>query len=629
MEIKPYEIKKFLGFASKPEPQSVAEGVAINGLNWMFAGGGEGKGADKVELRRGYRLIGEDDGTGKVSGLRKGTLQDATEILFKTYSRKILYYDTVTEDWIEVGTNSLPADANGEEIAIEPYTSLAGYAIYLSSPNSDIYKIMLANPGDLITLSSTTYRGKIKIKNGRMFLWDRKGTNRAKDETGLYGSKLDKDSYGDYTTVSAEAIGSSGSTNYTGILAFKSGQPKRSCFGVTFTDGTLNLTDDFNGNLTGDGTGTINYATGAYDITFNAITTGSVVSTYFWEDPTSAGIADFSFSGTRVAGEGFILRQDDGGGRLQNIGHYNGSYYCVHEKKTWIVTISADDASASNLPYRDLLGTDNWRALIDTDEGIFVINTSFENSSDIQATKITIEAANGLITPKNVSEIISFEDYRFDKAVIANWGNFILLGCRTSDNTENNRLFLYDKRLRLWNPPMDIQASCLEIYDGALVGGDSTTNNVYELFSGFDDDDSTISDNHIDFNITKAGVAGLKKARRLVVEGEIQIDQVLEVYASFDRGDYVLIDTIRGNGSYVDIGSDIAIGQTVLGKKTIGSGEVATANHYRKEIKINTDKFEEISLRFQATALGYISVSMYSLKDLRWKGEKSIKKYIA
>jgi len=69
MEIKPYEIKKFLGFASKPEPQSVAEGVAINGLNWMFAGGGEGKGADKVELRRGYRLIGEDDGTGKVSGL--------------------------------------------------------------------------------------------------------------------------------------------------------------------------------------------------------------------------------------------------------------------------------------------------------------------------------------------------------------------------------------------------------------------------------------------------------------------------------------------------------------------------------------------------------------------------------
>lgn len=627
MDVKPYEVKKFLGFANAPEPQSVNDGVAVSSLNWMFAGGSRKTGADKVELRRGYRLLGTDMGAGRVSGLRKGVLQDGNELLFKTYARKILYFDTATNDWVEVGSDSLPLAASGEDIAIDPYTSLAGYAIYFSSPNSGIYKIMLANPDTLIDMSSTSYRGKMKIRNGRMFLWDRLGTGKAKDETGLYGSKLDKDTYSDYTTVTAEAIGSSGSTNYTGTLAFKAGGAKRSCFGVTFTDGSQVLTDDFNGNIVGDGTGTINYATGAYNITFNAATGASVTSTYYYEDPTSGGIADFAYTAVRLAGEGFVLRQDDGGGRLQNIGHYNNDYYCIHEKKAWKVSLSVDDATASNLPYRELLGTNNWRGLIETDMGVFVINTSFENSSDVQATKIAIEPLGTAVLPSSISSIISFEEYRFDKAVLFNWGTFIVLACRTADSVANNRLFLYDTNLGLWNPPHDIQASVLEAYNGALVCGDSTTNNVYENYSGFDDDDSSIL-NFITFNISKAGVAGLKKARRFIIEGEIQIDQKLEVWASFDRGEFVLIDTILGNGDYVDIGSDIGVGLRVLGSTLVGSGDIVTANHYKKDVKINTDKFEDIQLKFIATQLGYVSISMYGLKDLRWKGEKSQAKYI-
>lgn len=627
METKPYEVKKFLGFANMPEPQSLADGVCVDGLNWIFVGGSKKNGADKVELRRGYRLLGTDAGVGGVTGLRKGTLQDGTELIFKTYARKILYFDTTTDDWVEVGSDSLPLTASGEDIAIDPYTSLAGYAIYFSSPNSSIYKIMLANPGTLIDMSSTSFRGKMKIRNGRMFLWDRLGTGKAKDETGLYGSKLDKDTYSDYTTVSAEAIGALGSTNYSGTLAFKAGGAKRSCFGVTFTDGTQILTDDFNGALVGDGSGTINYATGAYNITFNAITGGAVTSTYYWEDPTSGGICDFAYTAIRVAGEGFVLRQDDGGGRLQNIGQYNNDYYCIHEKKAWKLTLSADDATASNIVYRELLGTANWRGVIETDMGVFVINTSFENSSDVQATKIAIEPLGTSVLPSTISSIVSFEDYRFDKAVLFNWGTYVILACRTSDSAKNNRLFLYDTNLGLWNPPHDLQASVLETYNGTLICGDSTTNNVYENYSGFDDDDSKIL-NFITFNITKAGVAGLKKARRFICEGEIQIDQKLEVYASFDRGVFVLIDTILGNGSYVDIGSDIGVGLRTIGSTIMGSGDIVTANHYKKDVKINTSKFEDIQLKFVATELGYVSISMYGFKDIRGKGEKSMSKYI-
>jgi len=39
---------------------------------------------------------------------------------------------------------------------------------------------------------------------------------------------------------------------------------------LSITDGTQTVTDDGNGNLTGDGSGTINYTTGEYSVTFTA-----------------------------------------------------------------------------------------------------------------------------------------------------------------------------------------------------------------------------------------------------------------------------------------------------------------------------------------------------------------------
>jgi hypothetical protein len=78
--------------------------------------------------------------------------------------------------------------------------------------------------------------------------------------------------------VADEAIGSSGSTNYTGTLAnipIRAGD-------LSFTDGTLTITDDGDGTLSGDvgDASTINYTTGDYDITFSGSTTGAVTADY-------------------------------------------------------------------------------------------------------------------------------------------------------------------------------------------------------------------------------------------------------------------------------------------------------------------------------------------------------------
>lgn len=613
-----YIVKKFYGLVNAIDSDKLKAGVVVDGLNWLIT-------TDKLELRRGMRTLGSDAGAGQITGLRVGRKIDGNDLLFKTRARKIEYYDETIMDWIEIGTDSLPVASDGEDIALEPYTSLAGYAMYLSSPHSSIYKIMLANPGSLIDMSSTSFRGKIRIRNGGMMLWDRLGSTGGKDKSGLYRGKLDKDAYSDFTLVSAEAIAGSGATR-SGTLAFKASGAKRSCFNVTFTDGTETFNDNFDGTLTGSagGTGTINYATGEYSITFAAPAT-TVSATYYWEDPTSAGICDFSApSATRLAGESFILRQDDGGGDLQNVGEYNADYYCFHEKKTWKTTISTDDTDASNLTFRSKVGIPNWRAMAETGEGIYYVDTSDDNNPKVRV--LTLAMYSSEVVPQSISDDLNLSDYEFDKAVMKEWGDYILLACRRKNSTENDRLFVYDRVNKWWNTPTDYMASTIEIYNGAFLTGGSVDNNVCENFSGQDDDDSLIS-NFVIMNETMCGYAGLKKPRQFVIEGNIQPSQILKIYLSTDNSNFVEIGQIKGDDSCVDIGSNIYIGANVLGKKTIGGEQGITANHFEKQFRIVSDKGEKFSIKFECTNIGYCGISKYGFADLREKGRKAPKKY--
>lgn len=76
--------------------------------------------------------------------------------------------------------------------------------------------------------------------------------------------------------VADEAIGALGSTTYTGTLAnipIRAGD-------LTFTDETLEIVDDGDGTMSGDGSGTIDYTTGVYSVTFSGTTTDAVTADY-------------------------------------------------------------------------------------------------------------------------------------------------------------------------------------------------------------------------------------------------------------------------------------------------------------------------------------------------------------
>ena len=213
------------------------------------------------------------------------------------------------------------------------YSSLAGAFTYVNCADG-YYKIINSHPGSPIDIynSSKNFKGYILIDRGRTFY----GTGQTKDKTGLYGSYIDRQDSTVYTTVTGEAIGVLGSTNYSGTLAFKGGGSRRSCHAVTFSASVMAGTETFTENQLGvltsnyGGTGTINYATGAYNITFSAVTTGAVTSNYQWEDSSLKGVADFSKSSPRQASEGFVFAQDEGGDAILKVEiGQDGAYYSM------------------------------------------------------------------------------------------------------------------------------------------------------------------------------------------------------------------------------------------------------------------------------------------------------------
>lgn len=615
------------GLFTRFEDESIPLGAASDSNNWMTFG-------DRIELRRGQTLLGTDvSGVGNVSGLIVGRRFDGTQIPFYTYDRKIKYYDASSEDWVEAGTNTLPAAASGEDISMDQYHSLAGAMVYVSSKNSGIYKIPIANPGSVVDQSSTSHRGKIRIKQNRMFLWDRKDAEGGFDTTGLFGSYIDKDELSDYTFVNNEnlASGDGSDTTFNGTLAFKGGGAKRTCMYVSITDGTETFRDNRDGGLVGSagGTGTINYATGEWAVTFAVapvVGVNNIQADYYWEDATSTGIADFSKSTPRTAGQGFTFRQDDGGADMQNLFTFGENEFSMHTYKTWKLFLSSDDTDATNLIFRDKVGIPYWRAGCATGDGIYYMDAPNTNEEPF----VRILQPNSLNTdlkPKSISDQLDLTGYRFDQCVIYEWGLYILVAARTSGATANDTLFAYHKLFKLWDK-FDYRVSCMDTYNGALIAGDSASKNVFTLFSNLTDEDVEIP-NHWVSGKMDCDTEGVKYANLFVITGLIQIDQSLDVYFSYDNGDFVLAGTINGDGTYVDQGQSISVGSLTLGQAEIGGGGSGIeASPYRREFRINTPRFEKVRVKFVATAVGYVSVSSFGFKDIRKKGRSLPSQYV-
>lgn len=597
------------GVHNKLDKELVPPDAAVESLGWVTKDG-------HIELTYGRQAQGGEGNAGKVLAEHTGFKTDGSSVRFRKIwdgtEGKVQYLDGST--WTDVITGL----ANSY-ISFTNYSSLAGNFVYLGSPEDGLFKIVTAHPGSYSDIYDATknFKGYLLIDKGRSIMWGTKD-----DSTGLYGSYIDSQDSDVYTTVSGEAIGSSGSTNYTGTLAFRAGGSTRTCFGVTFTDGTQTITIDFTGSATSesDGTGTVNFTTGAYDVTFDATTTGSVTSDYQWEDSNASSVTDFSKSAPRQAGEGFVLRQDIGGDAIQVVIPFEGSYFSIKKNSVYKLTLDVDDTNPTNEVIRTNIGVSTNRAAVATSVGIMFLDTG--NPSEPRLTVLKRNLVGDNFLTQAMFPQFAFEDYTYDDMAITNWDRYVVIACKESSD-ENNRILLCD----ILNNTVDViayEARCFTTDAGLLYGGSPVTTTTYEMFTGFDDMEATPRNYWIS-SPNLLGYRGLKKVKKYRIRGKIDPNQSIKVYVSPDGADFQHIGTILGTGDYVDYNTTYAIGTTFVGEDEVGGGDTATVYDFLLEIKTRYGKFRVRQIKFEATGIGFCSITELQDYDI-WHYEEKIPK---
>lgn len=586
--------REILAFTSGVEnlfpDEVISQSAASTSLNWYNQNG-------KLILIPGKYIIGVSGVAGSVTGEIFGYKVNGTKVHWRKIGTKIQYLNGTT--WTDVITGLTSA----ADYSFTNYSSLAG-AFTFAIGVDGIYKMNNANPGSFISLYSSTknFKGKAFIDKGRMILWD-----VPNDKTSIRGSYIDAQNGTVYTTVTGEAT-----TSLTGTLAFKAGGATRNAFGIQITlTGTGEVySDNFSGTLTGTlgGTGTINYVSGAYTLSNAGVGTAN----YQWEDSNIKGVTDFTKSATRLAGEGFIFPQDEGGDPILNVVIGSDGYYSMKQNSAYRLSIDSDDLGATNEVYRKQMGTMSYRGSLSTSKGIIFINTT--NPEKPEMTILQPNLAGDSLVPVVLFPQFKFANYLYDDCTVESYERYILVACKSLNATVNDTLLLCDLTAKTVNIT-GYAGRTFVSNDGLLYMGSSIVQSVYQLFSGFDDDGYALQNYWLGKGETWGGKEGglmgqyLKKYRKIRLKGGISLNQSYAVYISYDDAGFQLVGGVLGSGSYVDYSSPQTIGSNYVGESQIGGDQLTSVYPYFVEIRLKkVPKFRKRIVKFVALGIGYVHV---------------------
>lgn len=598
-------VKAFVsGVHNLVSDELIARDAASDSLGWLTKDG-------RIELMYGRQAQGTEGAAGEVVSEHTAYKVNGTAVRYRKVSNgttgKVQYLNGST--WTDVITG-----LSTEIVTFSNYASLAGNFVYITGPTDGLFKINTANPASYadVYLSTKNFKGWSFIDKGRMVMWGVK-----KDPTGLYGSYIDGQDSTVYTTVSGEVI----TAVESGTLAFKAGGARRTCFAVQITDTSSGevFTDNYDGTLTGSlgSTGTINYMTGAFTISGQ---TGGGTATYQWEDSSAKGVTDFSKSSTRLAGEGFVVRQDAGGDAIKVVIPFDGSYFSFKRFSVYQFTLDIEDLNPTNELIRTDIGVETLRSAIGTSKGIVFMNTGNPTRPMLNILQRNPVGDNFLTEPLFAQ--FKFSDFTYDEVVLESWDKYVIVSCKY-DSLNNNRLLMCD----MMEKTVDIApygGSAFTKNGGYLYMGDPNAQTSYEMFTGFDDMGLAVNNYWISAG-DKYDLELLKKVKKLRFRGQISPDQNVSVFISTDNGDYQLVGTILGSGDYVDYNSTTAIGTSFIGEEPIGGDDQTTVYQFLMEIKIRIPKFRKRKIKFIANGIGYVSMQEMMDFDI-WQFEDKLPK---
>ena len=564
--------------------------------NWFCQDG-------RLTLVNGKTVVGASGSAGTVTGHNFGYKADGSKVHFRKIDTKIQYLNGTT--WTDIITG-LTSTA---DYSFANYSSLAGTFVYACGADG-LYKIHTANPGSYTDMYDVAinFKGRSIIDKGRMLMW-----NLDNDKTALRGSWIDNATQ---TDVTNEVLGTGDGvqTVFTGTLAFKAGNPKATCYNIAINTNPATVTarDNNLGVFIGTGiTGTINYTTGAYSLTFSApvANLSTVRASYVHENTNTEGITDFTYSAVRLAGEGFRVPQDEGGDPILNVLIGTGGYYSMKSQSTYLFNIDTTDLVISNEVYRKEIGLPTWRSAISTSKGIIFMNTA--NPEKPEFNILQKNTTGDAVEPFSLFQHFKFANYNYDDCTLDTYNRYFVIACRTPNAVANDTILLCDQL----NNTVDITSYAGRTFaknDGILYMGSSINQSVYELYTGYDDDGYPIN-NFWSGKSETWGANKLKKYRKLRLKGRISLEQSYGVYIDYDNNGFQLVGTVLGSGSYVDVTSPQSIGSNMVGTEPVGGGEFSIIYPYYLELRLKkVPKFRSRTVKFVALGIGYVDIDSQS-----------------
>lgn len=116
------------------------------------------------------------------------------------------------------------------------------------------------------------------------------------------------------------------------------------------------------------------------------------------------------------------------------------------------------------------------------------------NTANLDKPQLTILTPNQLgdnLIPVTIANQFDFSKYTWTACAMTTFGEYIVFSGASFNKSTNDTVFLYNYRRKTLDVIPYAMKTCQDI-NGELFIGDATTDNVYQIFSGFDDDGQTI-----------------------------------------------------------------------------------------------------------------------------------------
>jgi hypothetical protein len=266
------------------------------------------------------------------------------------------------------------------------------------------------------------------------------------------------------------------------------------------------------------------------------------------------------------------------------------------------------------------VGVETLRGAVATNIGIIFLNTG--NPSKPMMNVLRRDPLGDNFTTAPMFAHFKFENYQYDDVTLFSWDRYVLMACK--DNSPENNRILMSNILDQTVDVTDYGARAFARFGGLVHAGDPVSLTTYELFTGFDDM-GTVLTNEWESKDEKYSSQALKKVKRLRFRGLIDSNQVVEVYWSQDESEYQLIGTIRGDQDYVDYQSSTAVGSSLVGNQVVGGEGKVNVYTFYMELKMRMPKFRKRKLKIVATGLGYVAIQEITDFDI-WRFEERIPK---